>query len=219
MRSWIMRSPVALLPLLAIAVSACGAPKLALPSDPVGKAATCGVVAAADARSTSTQVSAPLAFDRQGQIFHYALLAGANDDHFSRDTVAAVMQRMQDIQDEITDGKWQALIQPCQAAFPQANPTQAVDLPSDPLEAEMGCYMLGKFMVKALSTQGSAYEKQLIEYGALNRKLDPKVARMLDRRGITSETARKTEQDSALSAAARLGSPARVMDACAERYI
>ena len=212
-----MRSSIALVSGLAFALSSCGAPKLALPDDPIGKAATCGVVAAADARST-TQVSAPLAIDAQGQIVHYALLTGAADGRFSQDKAAAVMQQMQQIKDKIVDGKWQALVGPCKAAFPEADPQRPVLLPKDVLQSEMGCYTLGKFMVKALSTQGPAYEEQLLKYGELNRKLDPKVAVALDRRGIRSEGARKAEQDNALAKAVKLGTPTKVMDACSARY-
>lgn len=214
-----MRLQLTIVPCLVFALSACGAQKIALPADPIGKAATCGVVAAADARTASANVAAPLGFDKQGQIIHYALLAGVDGKDFSRDRVAAVMKRMQDIQEDVTKSKWQALVQPCQSAFPTANPALDVALPEDPLKAEMSCYMLSKFMVKALATQGSAYEEQLIKFGALNRKLDPRIARGLDRRNIRSETARHAQQDSALAAAAGLGTPSKVMTACTDRYI
>lgn len=216
-----MRSAIAaIFPSFALVVAGCGDPKLALPADPIGRAATCGVVAAADARTANTgDVSAPLAFEKQGQIIHYALLAGASDGEFSLDRVAAVMQRMQEIQEKVTEGQWQALVQPCQSAFPEASPAHVVVLPQDPLQAEMGCYMLGKFMIKALAVQGSAYDEQLVAFGALNRKLDPKIASRLDRRGIRSEKARQAEQNSALAIAAKLGTPAKVMNACTARYI
>ena len=214
-----MRSPIVLVSTAALALSACGAPKLALPADPIGKAATCGVVAAADARAANAeQVAAPLSFDRQGHIIHYALLAGAQGDRFSRTAAAAVVERMQVIQDAVTDGKWKALVQPCNAAYPEANSANAVTLPSDPLEAEMSCYTLSKFMAKALAVQGNAYEKQLLEFGTLGRNLDPRIGRGLDRRGIRSEAARLAQRDIALAKAARLGSPAKVMDACTARY-
>jgi hypothetical protein len=215
-----MRSPIAaLIPALALAVTGCGAPKLALPADPIGKAATCGVVAAANARVANTSdVSAPLPFEKQGQIVHYALLAGADDGAFSLDRAAAVMQRMQEIQEDVTSGKWQDLVQPCQAAFPEASPSREVALPQDPLEAQLGCYMLSKFMVKALAAQSGAYDKELVTFGALNRDLDPKIAKSLDRRGIRSEKAREGQQDSALAKVAKLGTPAKVMGACTARF-
>jgi len=213
-----MKTPYALVPMLALVVSGCGPQKLALPSDPIGRAATCGVVAAADARSKNQQVAAPLSFDKQGQIVHYALLAGAADQQFSRDKASAVIAQMQEIQDRITSGKWQDLVQPCEAAFPEANLSQSVSLPSDPLTSELSCYMLGKFMTKALASQGNAYEAQLLQYGELARALDPKVAVALEKRGIRSETARNVERNEALSTAAKLGPPSKVMDACSERY-
>jgi hypothetical protein len=215
-----MRSTIALVPALTLALSACGAPQLALPLDPVGKAATCGVVAAADARATGGQnVGAPLSFERQGQIIHYALLAGSEGDHFSRDTAAAVVKRMQDIQEDVTEGKWQTLVQPCKDAFPQTNPATPISLPSDSLQAEMGCYSLGKFMVRALAVQGNAYEDKMLKYGELGTKLDPKIARALDRRGIKSESARQAQRDEALATVAKVGSPSKVMDACTDRYV
>jgi hypothetical protein len=214
-----MRAASALITITALALAGCGKPKLALPDDAVGKAATCGVVAAADARAANPQsVAAPLAFDRQAQIIHYALLAGAQSEAFSTDTASAVVQKMQEVQEDVTSGDWKALVQPCQTAFPEADIARPVSLPTSAGDTQVGCYTLGKFMARALSVQGSAYEQQLLAYGKLGRDLDPKVARTFDQRGIRSDEARQTSRDKQLSKFAKLGSPAKVMEACVTRF-
>lgn len=214
-----MRAFSALVPAVALVLSACGAPKLTLPDDMVGKAATCGVVAAAHARAQNPEnVAAPLAFENQAQIIHYALLAGAQGEQFSTDAASAAVQKMQEVQDDVTGGDWKALVQPCQVAFPEADLARSVRLPESAAEAQVGCYALGKFMMRALSAQGNAYEKQLLTYGALGRRLDPKIARTFDRRGIRSDDARQAEREKSLAAFAKLGSPAKVMDMCTTQF-
>jgi len=214
-----MRAFSALVPAAALVLAGCGTPKLALPDDMVGKAATCGVVAAADARAGSPEnVAAPLSFERQAQIIHYALLAGAQGEQFSTDTASAVVQKMQEVQEDVTGGDWKALVQPCQAAFPETDLARPVSLPASAAEAQIGCYALGKFMMRALSVQGGAYEKQLLAYGKLGRDLDPRIARTFDGRGIRSDKARQAAREKALVKFAKLGSPAKVMDACTTRF-
>lgn len=214
-----MRALSALAPVVALVIAGCGARELTLPEDSVGKAATCGVVAAAKARSDDPKnVAGSLAFERQAQIIHYALLAGAEGEQFSTDTASAVVQKMQDIQEEVTGGDWKALVQPCQTAFPETDLARPVALPEGASDAQVGCYALGKFMMRALSVQGNAYEKQLLAYGKLGRDLDPKVARSFDQRGITSDESRQAQRDKALAKFTKLGSPAKVMEACTARF-
>jgi hypothetical protein len=214
-----MRAASALIPIAALLLSGCGKHTLALPDDIVGKAATCGVVAAADARAADPKnIAAALPFDRQAQIIHYALLAGAQESEFSTDTASAVVKKMQDIQEDVTEGKWKALVQPCATAFPEADIARPVSLPASAGEAQIGCYTLGKFMMRALAVQGSAYENQLLAYGQLGRDLDPKVARSFDQRGIRSDQARQRARNKELSKFAKLGSPAKVLDACTAQF-
>ncbi|MGH6782037.1 MAG: hypothetical protein ACREB5_08030, partial [Sphingomonadaceae bacterium] len=51
-----------------LAASACGPKALSLPADPIEAAATCGVVAAAQAREGQTSLKAPLSMAAQGNI-------------------------------------------------------------------------------------------------------------------------------------------------------
>src|SRR5687768_13335824 len=105
-----------LIPLAALLVTACGPKPLTLPEEPVERAATCGVVAAANARSGSTDAKTPLTLEQQASILHYALLGGGEGGQFSQDRVAAVVQRMPELEAGITESKWQELVQPCRDA-------------------------------------------------------------------------------------------------------
>src|SRR3546814_10718881 len=89
----------------ALLFSACGPKALTLPEQPVDRAATCGVVAATEARAATPDIKQPLPFTAQGRILHYALLAGAEGEEFSAETATAVNQRMSDLQEEITSGE------------------------------------------------------------------------------------------------------------------
>src|SRR3546814_4302137 len=89
----------------ALLLAACGPKALSLPEQPIDRAATCGVVAAAEARAATPDIKQPLPFTAQGRILHYALLAGASGEEFSAETATAVNQRMSDLQEEITSGE------------------------------------------------------------------------------------------------------------------
>ena len=53
----------------ALLVASCGPKTLALPDQPVDRAATCGVVAAAQARAGTANIKADLPFDAMGVVF------------------------------------------------------------------------------------------------------------------------------------------------------
>lgn len=205
---------------LSLALGGCGGPEqLALPSDPIERAATCGVVTAAEARTQQTNVSSPLAFDTQGAIMHYALLAGAENQSFSRERAAKVVARMGELGDSLTEKKWETLIGPCRESFPATDPAKPISLPEDRLESQMSCYMLGDFLAKAMKMQGNTYGDQLIEYGMLNNDLDPKIASGLARRGIAGNGEKaKALRNAALADAAQRGSPMAVMEKCKATY-
>ena len=137
------------LSLLALLLASCGPKALTLPEDPVDQAATCGVVATAEARLATAEIKDALAFEAAGHILHYPLLAGAAGESFSSETAAAVQRRMSELQGEIGAGKWQELIPACEAAFPTAEADEAT-LPADRFEAQLGCDELAQYMIAAL---------------------------------------------------------------------
>lgn len=206
-----------LIAVAALLAAACGPKPLTLPEDPVERAATCGVVAAAQARSGSTDVKTPLTLEQQASILHYALLGGGEGKGFSQDRVAVVVQRMPALEGGITEGKWQELVQPCRDAFPATIPTRPVELPGDALEARLSCYMLGGFLAKSLGQHEAALGDQLAEYGALNRELDPRIGAAQRAQGLSKDQARDARRE-ALGRAAALGPPVEVMKSCLAKY-
>jgi hypothetical protein len=205
--------------LAAGALASCGGgPKaLTLPADPIDRAATCGVVAAAQARSATTDINQPLTIEAQGHILHYALLAASQDGHFSAETAGAVSKRMSALQGDVTNGKWQDLEPACRTAFPAAAATGDATLPKDRLEAQLGCSQLARFTATALEAD-KHYAAQVAQYRKLRARLSDLMGPALRARVGSNLTAQRAEGDKALAAMAPLGSPVAVLDQCLRKF-
>ena len=204
----------------ALMLGGCGPKTLALPAEPVEQAATCGIVAAAEARvgQAPADIAKPLPLPVQGRILHYALLAGAAEEPFSQERVVAVVNRMTQIGEHVTEGKWRALIPACAEAYPQSVQTAPVVLPADALDAQLSCYTLARFLTKALKEQSAAYATDLARYDAMRRNLDGKIGSKLAAAGKSSAEAQADDRADRLGAAAKLGPPAKVMEACLTKF-
>lgn len=202
-----------------IALTSCGGPKaLALPADPVDRAATCGIVAAAEARNAVVDFNQPLPLAAQGRILHYAVLAASEGGHFSAETAGAVSKRMSALQGMVTNGKWQDLAPACRAAFPAAAQTGEVKLPANQLDAELGCSELAQFTATALDADKAHYAAQLSDYRRLRTKLSDRLGPALRSRAGSNLTAQRAAGDKALAGIAQLGSPVAVLDQCLKRF-
>ncbi|HEY5724078.1 MAG TPA: hypothetical protein VIT45_17350 [Allosphingosinicella sp.] len=199
------------------ALSACGSQPLALPDQTIDRAATCAIVAAASARSTTKDVSAPLPLAAHGRIAHYALLAASEGGDYIPETAGAVSRRMGDLKERIADGQWQKLEQPCRAAFPAAE-GNARALPEAGFEAELQCGELGEFLYSALKAHEGDYRNEIVGYRNLHQRLDEKLARPLLARAGSDLEAKRKLRHAALVAAAGLGNPVGVMEQCTRRF-
>lgn len=212
-----MRLTALLLPLL-LAAAGCGPRMLALPEEPIERAATCGVIETATAREKSTEaVGKPLDVETQGRILHYALLAASAGRSYDASIAAAVVRQQAAIADDVTAGEWQTLQAPCAAAFPAVAKTPT-SLPRDPMTATLGCDELATFMRTALARQSYAFGHTLDEYQKLNRALDQPAAVQFLRHGIMKLPARLARRNDALAAIVRLGSPVPMLKLCSARY-
>jgi hypothetical protein len=209
--------PLRLLLMGPLLLFGCGKTALQLPADPVDRAATCGVVAAATARTALTDIKAPLPLAAQGRIFHYALLAASDGGEFQAETANRVNKRMPALQESITEGKWRDLAPACDAAYPLAAKTQ-VTLPAGRLDAQLACEELAEFASVALDGEEINFGNELGAYRRMRSDLNDALAPGLRARvggGIEAQT---RERKRALATAAQLGSPVAVLDACAERF-
>jgi len=209
--------PVLAILACALTLTACGAKSLALPADPVDRAATCGVVAAAAARTAVTDVKAPLPLAAQGKIFHYALLAASNGGAFEAETANRVNKRMRELEAGITGGKWRELVPICDAAFPATAKTE-IELPSGRFEAQIACEELAEFTSVALEGSETHFGNELAGYRRMRTELNDAIAPGLRAKAGSSTEAQSRERDRALAAAAALGSPIPVLDTCRERF-
>lgn len=201
--------------LLPLALAACGPKPVALPDDPIQRAATCGVVAAADARR-QVGAGAKLTFEQQAHVLHYALLAGAADDSFDRDRSAAVVNAMPRLGDKVTAGDWQPLIGACDDAYP-ATRVQPVSLPKEALDAEAGCYALEQFVTTALRSQAVNYKDRMQTYDGLGRTLDAKLGATAKARGLSQQQL-YAARNRALASLVKVGPPTATLDACVKRF-
>jgi hypothetical protein len=197
-------------------LASCGPKTLALPDQPVDRAATCGVIAAQSARLATHDIQASLPFEAMGQIIHYPLLAGSAGGSFSPDIAAEVQARMTALQDGISEGKWQELIPACQSAFP-ATAVKQVKLPADRFDAQLGCVELGDFLRSALEEQAE-YANELGEYRDLGRKLEATLSAGLRSRAGPDLGARQEERRKALATIAKAGPPVAVLRECLARF-
>jgi hypothetical protein len=212
-------TPLKLAPLFLIPamVAGCGPKAIDLPADPVGRAATCGVVAAAAARTAVTDPKAPLPLAAQGKIFHYALLAASDGGEFKAETANLVNKRMRELEAGITGGKWRDLVPACAAAFPVAEKSD-VRLPPVRLQAQLACEELADFTGIALEGAESHYGNELAAYRRMRTDLNDALAPGLRAKAGPGIEAQTRERDRALAAAAQLGSPIPVLDKCRERF-
>jgi len=201
--------------LLTFMLAGCGPKALMLPEDPVQRAATCGVVAAAGARQ-GTNIEAKLSFEAQSRILHYALLEGATGERFDSARAARVANAMPALTDEVTDGKWQGLQGSCDQAYP-ATKQQAVELPQDRLTAQLGCDGLADFVTTALREGEASYIDRIRALDNLQRKLDGDAGTLLQARGISPQRGVELRTE-AMAKLVKLGPPDKVLDRCVAQF-
>ena len=216
----VMRFPGSTLALLGLALAAvsCGGPQaLSLPTEPVDRAATCGVVATAAARRATADINASLPIAEEGHILHYALLGASADGVYSSETAGAVVKRMPALEPKITDGAWQNLIPACRAAFPEAEQSD-VALPPDKLDAQLGCGALAQFIATALEPAKIHYASELAAYRRLRGRLSDKVGSALRARVGSATQEQRAAEAKAMAKIARAGSTIAVLAECARRF-
>lgn len=187
-----------------------------LPTDALDRAATCGVVAAAGER-LAAGANGELPADGQARILHYAMLYASTGGTLDQDRVNAVSRRMPALSGQTIKGKWQTLRPACAQAFPASQVRQPL-LPAKPLDSMLDCYVLADFLRNALDQQGSSYAAAVNDYGMLKDRLDTKMAPVVRTAGLRNGPSFQQKRQEALAAAAKLGQPPAVIEACERKY-
>ncbi|MFZ5704165.1 MAG: hypothetical protein ACOY5R_02755 [Pseudomonadota bacterium] len=211
------KATIALSATLALLVG-CGPKKLALPSDPIERAATCAIVSAAGARAGNSDIKADLDFAAQTRILHYAMLAASDGNRFDTPRASAVVSRMSDLEGSVTSGRWQDLVQPCNESFPLAAKGGAVELPTQRFEAAIGCYALADFLTKSVTSKAPATEATMSELMTMRRNLDAAIGDGLKARGASKYESTLELKQEALVRMTRLGPPHETAKACTARF-
>ena len=200
--------------LAGLLLASCGPKSLELPQDPIEQAATCGAVEAASQRS-STNYDQALNLESVGRIIHFPMLAASDGGSFSSKTATAVQKRMAEIQDRVVDSKWQDALPACRAAFPVAQVTD-VELPADPVDAQIGCDELSDFLRSTID--GREYVNEFAEYRQLSQKIENRVTSGIRARAGADMAAQQEERRKALATMANAGPPVAVMRQCRKRF-
>lgn len=207
----------ALMPAVAaIALAGCAKKVAVLPDDPIDRAATCGVVAAALERQAAG-AKGDLSAEAQGRIFHYPMLAASTGPSFDKERANAVFKRTPQLFDHVVNGTWRPLQPQCATAYPPAAIAAPV-LPKTAFDAALQCYVLVDFMRKALGDQGGSYTEAATTYSVMSTRLDGTLSPMLAKIGLKSGPALQARRAEALAAAAKLGQPPAVIAACTKRF-
>lgn len=213
-----MRNVTIALSATLVLLAGCGPKKLALPTDPIDRAATCAVVSAAAARAGNSNVKADLDFAAQSRILHYAMLAASDGNRFDTPKASAVVSRMSELEGDVTAGKWQDLVQPCNQSFPLTAKVGGVELPAQRFEAAIGCYALGDFLTKSVTSKEPATEETMSKLMAMRRNLDATIGDGLKARGATGYESTLELKQEALVRMTRLGPPNQTAQACTARF-
>jgi len=200
----------------ALLLASCGERVPQLPAGGLDQAAACGVVAAASERDAAGP-QGELPADAQARILHYAMLYGSTGKALDQDKVNAVSRRMPGLFDQTIRGNWKALQPTCAAAFPASRIKQPA-LPAKPLNAMLQCDALAEFLRKALADQGPTYAGAANAYGNFIEKLDTRMSAPLRAAGLHNGEGLRRKKLEALAAAAKLGQPPAVINACEKAY-
>ena len=172
-------------------------------------------MSAADARLNAPDRKADLDFDAQTRVLHYAMLAGSEGHGFSATRASAVVGRMNDLQEQIVGNSWKELIAPCDRAYPAVHKTSGIALPKSAFDAELGCYSLGDFLEKTVSSTDPRTQDRFAALETMKHELDGPIGSALKARGADKAQALK---QAALAGMTRLGAPAAVMSICTGRF-
>jgi hypothetical protein len=192
-----MARPLLIVPLAAgLLLAGCGEKTPQLPIEPLDRAATCGVVAAATERK-AVGAKGDLPAESQGRILQYAMLYASDGKALDLDKVNRVSARMPVLFEQTIKGKWETLGPACAQAFPATQVKHPV-LPSKPFDSMLQCYALADFLRKV--------------------RLDTKIAPLRRAAGLKNGPELRQKQLEELAAVAKLGQPPAVIAACEAKY-
>ncbi len=197
---------------LALIAGACTSPSPALPEEGASRAASCSAVRALEL-SEGKGGGGPVSFAGFTEILHFAMLYAAEDSvSVDLSRVMSVSQRAPAAMEELDGENWRALIEPCNAAYPETQ-RAAVTLPADPYEAGMTCFGIADFMAKT----AFEYPEQRRTLSWLADRALAAAQPELRRRARDDVEARRLA-DGYAARAFRAGRPASLIDQCTRRF-
>jgi len=199
-------------PALALLAAACAPENSVLPQDATARAATCTAVRALELRGGRAD-DGRMSFAGFAEILHFGMIHAAEEGvSIDMRRLMMVSQRAPTIMEELEEAEWRALVEPCNAAYPETQ-RPAGPLPADAFEGGMTCFAMADFMSKT----AFEYPEQRRSLGWLADRALAAAQPELRRRARDNEEAQRIA-DGYAGRAFRAGRPVSLIEQCARRF-
>lgn len=186
-----------------------------LPEDPIEAARTCFAAQGLVMRAGKSDTD-PITYEEFVAAIKYPMVAAAQSDPFSVDTISTVIEGAETVAEEIRSKDYGGAVATCDARFGTDN---KVELPENESDAVLACLSLSAFMQGAVQAQGGEFGDKGAAIGPLMERLqkrmesDPEV--LVKLAGAQDVQAMMTE---AMKPAFAEGAPGEYLTQCAARF-
>lgn len=207
---------------LAALVPFAGCTRVDLPEDPTERAALCAAATSlALGGAAERNELEPIAFEQVEAVSHYILLAGVREGGgFDEGASVTAMGAVDGLKRQLIENRTAAATaRQCRAAYPAVTARPPFALPEEDLEAIAGCYQLavimGDFYLQGGAGQSYAEAPDLnLLIFNMQRRFEADPANT----ALAGQEAVETLQRRGMNTAVTAGPPAKVLEACQQRF-
>lgn len=197
---------------LAVALAGCAGAVIEMPEEAAAQASRCSAVRAL-ALGEGRADDAPVSFADFGEILHPAMITAARaETGVDLRQLMTISQDAPVAMEELRSRNWRSLVEPCAAAFPEAQ-RRAGELPPDSFESGMICFGLADFLARTATD----YPREREAAAGLADRALAAATPVLTQRSGNDEDALQIS-DRYMARAFLAGTPASVLDQCARRF-
>ena len=156
-----------------MALAACLGPgdPVELPEDPIEAARTCFVAQGLVMRAGKSD-SDPITYEEFVAAIRYPMVAAAQIDPFSVETIGKVIDGAETVADDIRSKDYGGAIATCDARF---GTDTKVELPENDTDAVLACLSLAAFMQGSVQAQGGDFGDKGAAIGPLSERLQKRM--------------------------------------------
>lgn len=200
-----------------MALAACFGPgdPVELPKDPIEAARTCFAAQGMVLREGKS-ASDPITYDEFVTAIRYPMVAAAQADPFSIDTIGTVIEGADKLADDLRSKDYAGAVTTCDARF---GTDDKVELPESETDAVLACLSLASFMQGAVQAQGGEFGDKGAAIGplvaGLQKRMESDPEMLVKLAGAKDVQAMMAD---AMKPAFAEGAPAEYIAACTARF-